>query len=206
MPRLTEEKWPAAARERFSKPDEDWAWLNSWLIEDEGLGKIKFWAREFLKKNAPVMTGAAAPWTEAKREVIEEGLSRGQLLVVDWLDELRASSRPVVVTDNACVELIKGGIYEGRQDPRLERPATLRILAERRGWFAGKERVSIGLGKLKARLIATKPELLALTPEQLRKLHHAREIDFIDDPSFAAHPRAEPRNSESDEEKSEGPF
>ena len=189
VPRLTEEKWPVAAQQkRFSKPEEYWAWFNSWLTEDEGLGKIKFWAREFLEKEAPVMAGAAAPPTEAKQEVVEASYSEGMLAVADWLDHLMAETRkegakPVVVTDHACRELIKARLYDGRQSDKLEKPATLCKLAKARGWFVSKtakDRKFIAARGRAARYIASSPDLLARTPEELT----AAGVRFIDDDPF----------------------
>jgi len=179
VPRLTEVKRAA----------EYWASFNSWLTEDEGLGKIKYWTQEFLKVNAPVMTGADAPWTEAKNEVIKEGYSQGMLLVADWLEGLKAAEtenankenreprRHIVVTDETCRDLIKFKLHDGRHNDRLESPATIRRVATAAGWFVGKERVRVAQGELQTRLIANDPQWLEVTPAKLRE---NKEVWFLD--------------------------
>jgi hypothetical protein len=177
VPRLAETKWPASAHNRFKRAADYWAWFNAWLVEDEGLGKILHWAHEWLKQNEPALTDA--PWSEHKKEVVEEGYSDGMQLVADWLDSLKVDGKKVVVTDNACVDLIKNRLHEGRHNSRLEKPSTVRRVAVARGWTVGGQRVSVAVGRLKAKLLATDAALLGHTPDALRKMEG---VEFIDQP------------------------
>lgn len=154
VPKVTEEK---------SSP-EYWAKFNKWLSDDGGLGIIKWWAEDFLKKESGVLRGESAPSSKAKEEVIEEGYSPGMALVARAFDKvseqlkLTAKDRAhgvngnqyrlsvvdekVMILDTDLVELIRQKIHDGRTSDRLERPMTLRKIAKQKGWFISEARVS----------------------------------------------------------------
>ena len=48
-----------------------------------------------------------------------------------------------MVLDSDLVRAIRDTVYEGRQNDRLERPATLRKLAKAKGWFVAEERCQL---------------------------------------------------------------
>ena len=149
---------------------EYWIALNQWL-RDEGLPIIAAWARDFVDKEGHVVTGAHAPWSPAKQEMIEEGMSPGERLVADTLDHLReeAHGGHYIIVDIDFVELIKDHIHGGRHSDKLERPRTVRKVAKARGWFINPTRVKVKdwdvLGG--PRLICSSPELAQKTPGQL---------------------------------------
>jgi len=134
VPKVTEQK---------VKPSY-WISFNEWLNDRRGLRIIKWYANEWLKTNPSVMRGDNSPWSEAKREVIEEGFSPGMTLVSEILDRIaeEAGDRPVVIIDLDLIRLIREIIYEGRQNvDRLERPATIRKIAKLKKWHIGKEKI-----------------------------------------------------------------
>lgn len=135
VPRVTEDKMPLAY----------WQALHRWLEEENGLGKIMHWAREWVAQNGHVLKGASAPWTTVKQQVIEETMSQGMLLVSNILDRIKVqcNGELVFVTDCQLVQLIKDRIYEGRTTERLEKPLTIRKLARGKGWHIGEKATQI---------------------------------------------------------------
>ncbi len=163
VPRITEEQ----------QGIEYWLDLNEWLEKRNGLEIILAWANEWLLDARPVMPGANAPDSAAKREMIEESMSPGMVLVADLLDrwKLENEGKPgVFTTDIALVNYIKNALYNGKHNDRLERPGTIRKLAKTRGWFIGTERSPIFTehGE-RARILATKEALSKRHPEALRE-------------------------------------
>jgi len=156
VPRIVESKRPTAY----------WTQLNTWLEMEGGLGIIKHWAKDWLTKNEPVKTGDAAPNSTLKRDVIEEGLSSGQELVLrtlnyvkeqltdindgknnalkdEWEHKKYLYNGNVVILDKTLIELIKNQIYQGRQSEYLERPQTVRRIAKMAGWTPGSKRAKV---------------------------------------------------------------
>jgi len=178
IPHVTEKK----------KPGEFWTRLHEWIEEDNGLGKIKNWSDEFCKKNGYVRTGDAAPWSVIKKQVIEETMSQGMLLVSNLLDAIKelTNGEEVFVTDIQLVQYIKDRLYEGRMSQYLEKPLTLRKLARSKGWFINENVTqdrAFGAVGYKARLLFSRPEGLRRKPEELlaegRKPFNLNEIDQI---------------------------
>lgn len=176
VPKITEEKIGAPY----------WIELNEWLIEHGGLGIIRWWAHEWLKKNAPVARGDAAPWSTAKHEVIEEGYSPGMILVSRVLDYLKAhilqdqtEGKAVFLLDVDLVQVIKDYVYEGRPNDRLERPATIRKVARASGWEVGEIRGQVGswgTSAMGARIISLDPEVAKMVPSELAKLGRPLDV------------------------------
>lgn len=167
IPKLTEEK----------RTYEYWDGLNDWLTQDGGLEKIKWWAEDFLKKNKPVMSGEEAPWTVVKQEVIEEGMSPGQLLISGIMAELKEEAdligKPILVIDTDLQEVIKQKIYEGRHTDRLEKPLTLRKIAKGLGWGVCEVRVCVkewGITTGGPRLLVSSKSMANKSPGQLAEL------------------------------------
>lgn len=137
VPRITDNKQDAGY----------WRGFNEWLNNAGGLGIIKWWAEEWLNENRAVQKGDSAPYSTLKKEVVEEGMSAGQLLVAGFLEEMmlqaNESGSPVIFTDAGLVELIKDVIYEGRINDRLEKPLTVRKIAKSQGWTVSKKRAFV---------------------------------------------------------------
>ena len=178
VPKVTEEK----------KSAEYWIALNNWLEEKGGLGIVKWWAEEFLKKESPVLKGDDAPWSVLKRQVIEEGYSPGQLLVSNFLERLSEEMKEkkfcervcgvnekkknggVILLDTSLVQLIKDTMYEGRHNDRLEKPITIRKIAKSKGWFISDGKCNVdkwGTKGSSARLICSTAELSRRLPVEL---------------------------------------
>src|SRR4029453_7184921 len=104
--------------------------------------------------------------------MIEEGMSPGERLVADMLDQIKeeADSADLIVLDADLVELIKDRIHAGRHSDKLEKPSTVRKVAKSRGWFINRTRVKVkkwGAVSGGPRLICSTPELAEKTPGQL---------------------------------------
>lgn len=179
------------------KPMEYWKDFNEWLTRRGGLGIIRSWAEAFVKKNRPVMPGDHAPWSTLKKEVIEESFSPGMALVASVLDRVtfildekaeddakerekirdswKASnhlkSGGVIILDSDLVRLISEVLYDGRHNPMLERPLTVRKVAKAKTWHVGEEKVeklkSWGLVGRTARIITNVPKLLKVAAKEL---------------------------------------
>lgn len=122
-----------------------WDAFNKWLTERDGLGIIKHWCSEWIAMHAPVLAGASAPMTAAKRDMVEEAYSPGQELVAQFLRTAaeKFSGRHVIMLDGDLQRLIQDHIYEGRQNDRLERTSTIRKVAKSTGWHVGKDYVRL---------------------------------------------------------------
>lgn len=189
VPRVTEKK----------KPAEYWRDFNAWLLEDEGLGKIRYWAEQFIEQEGPVMAGAAAPWSPTKKEMIEESYSAGMKLtdkllrsvkqvlegedeasraiMAKWEEVGFAKDGVVILVDLDFIEQIKLTIYEGRHSDRLEKPLTIRKVAKGCGFHVMKERLPMrrwGSARFNGRIITNSLALaegkVADIPENLRPI------------------------------------
>jgi hypothetical protein len=142
-----------------------WTEFNNWLSNHSGLRIIKHWAKVFLQTHEPVIAGANAPWSQAKKEVIEEGYSPGMIFVNQFLEKAKEECPPdTFILDVDLVKLISDFVYEGRPSDRLEKPATIRKLAKSNGWMIGEKRTAVaewGLRKSMARIISMDASVVA---------------------------------------------
>jgi len=166
VPRTSEDKRPAAF----------WLKLNDWLTQEGGLQIVRWWLEEWLKDNEPVHWGADAPWTALKRQMVEEGYSPGQTLVMNKLEEIKEAvgkgelPTDVFVLDSSLVGMIREQLYDGRHSEFLERPATIRALAKTLGWHVGEARCQIktwGPQAVGAKIIALDPGVASANPGSL---------------------------------------
>lgn len=166
VPRLTEEKAPQGY----------WDTFNRWLTYEGGLGIILGWAHDWLREHSAVERGAIAPWSALKKTIVEEGYSPGQALVARVLEEIARRvevgelPEDTFVLDHDLVELIKSELYEGRQNERLERPATVRGVAKGLGWHVGETRAQVrdwGPGSIGGRVLALRAEVARTAPGDL---------------------------------------
>lgn len=162
------------------KPKNYWKQLYKWLNEEGGYGIVKWWAGQFLQTNEPVVPGEPAPWTKRKQDVIEEGYSQGQQLVLNFIryckergpDDawLAQRSRPerlngagqivgAMVYDVDLVEMIKEQVHQGRQSDYLERPLTVRKVAKAEGCYVHPENFAYK-NTTHARLVVISPALI----------------------------------------------
>jgi hypothetical protein len=76
----TDRRWlvPAVTT---AKQSEDY-WINFYrYLNDQGERKVMHWARKFAEAERLVSTSAEAPWTDAKRDLIEEQYSPGKKMI-----------------------------------------------------------------------------------------------------------------------------
>lgn len=180
VPKVTEEK----------KSPEYWTRLNTWLTDEGGLGIVRQWATDFVKKHGAVTDSADAPWTSQKKEVVEEGYSPGQVVVSNFLRRVEEEAKDpawveahcrapwatsyeasgVLVLDRDLVSLIRSAIHEGRHSDRLEKPLTVRKIAKSRGWSVVEGRAAIerwGTMGTATRLLVTEKTLSGASPAVL---------------------------------------
>ncbi len=162
IPKVTEKK----------KDESYWIQFNNWLTEEGGLGIIMHWAKEFLKTNKPVGRAEDAPWTAAKLVVIEAGDSPGMEMVANVLNSIKSQSEHegdefyrTVMMDADLVGLIKDNIDRSSGN-YLERPATIRTVAKRCGWFISEEKTRFRDGT-QGRLICSDADDAKRPPHEL---------------------------------------
>lgn len=154
---MDDRRWLVPKLTEIKKPSSYWEEFNGWLL-DGGLEAVWWWAKQFVEKYGPVLRGEAAPWTAAKKEVVEDGYSPGMELIGNLLDMVKdkiaddkfrdrlvkanmLKDDRLVIVDKDLVEYIKFKLYDGRTGERLEKPATLRKVAKGRGWHVSNDRV-----------------------------------------------------------------
>lgn len=161
VPKVTEEK----------KPPKFWKELNGWLENEKGLEIIYQYFIDYVKKNGSVAKGEDAPWTNVKQEVIEEGMSPGQLLVADVLDALKEKGK-IYVTDYDLQDFIRNRLHEGRNSQTIEKPLTIRKIAKSKGWYIGDRRYNQLVGKtpVQGRVIAPTRDIATMPIEEMEKI------------------------------------
>ena len=119
------------------RSDAYWEKFHNWLEKKGGLGKIMYWAEEFLKENKPVSKGAHAPSTGFKKEVIEETLGTDMTLVLNAIKGItqQYGNNTVLVSDQSLVDLVRNYNYDGRRDKKILSPLVIRKLMKDNGWL-----------------------------------------------------------------------
>ena len=87
----------------------------------------------------------------------------------------------VFMLDVDLVEGVKQMIYDGRHSSFLERPGTIRKVAESCGWHVGQARIRVDEWNprgARAQLIASTPELAAMT--RLDQANGLRKLDVVE--------------------------
>ncbi len=167
VPRVTESLKPIAY----------WKALNEWLRRG-GLSHINQWAIDYCEKNGPVKEGEHAPLTARKVDVIEEGYSPGTKLVRDYLMTIEHEAKEknnleVWTTDALLQDHIRIELHNGRYVDYLERPLTIRKIAEALGWHCGEKNggaKAIELAPYKHRVISLSPTIAMTAPNKLAEL------------------------------------
>lgn len=123
-----------------------WSELNHWLVKG-GLRKIKHWSdQQSLDPEKVVMRGETAPMTEAKREVIQEGYSEAMRLAYRVLSHIKEeayeSGKVMVVLDTELIRLAKEVVYKDRYSQFMERPLTMRKVAQAAGFHVGDHKIT----------------------------------------------------------------
>jgi hypothetical protein len=181
---VDDRRWfvPKVTEEKLGKPF--WIKFNHWLRSQGGLSIVKGWAIDFLAENQDhvVMRGENAPWSQAKRMVVEDGWSPGMKLVAEWLANLKEefADRPVILLDKELVRMIQEVMYQGRADGKIERENTIRKVAKACGWHVHEERLEArSWGRLPcrhARVIVNDPRLVEMSLNWLTAEHEPYDI------------------------------
>ena len=101
-----------------TQPRQYWLEFYNWLSKDNGHGKIKQWAFDFIEKHGHVNCGDHAPLNEFKKQVIEETLSADMSLVLDILKNAKQKypGQTIIIKDRDLIEAISCINYDGRKD------------------------------------------------------------------------------------------
>lgn len=171
IPKVTEKK----------RDHEYWKAFYDWLATG-GLGIIKQWAADFIERHGAVAPGQWAPFTQAKKAMIEESYSKGMLVAKWLLEEMKQIGHDTgtepFTTDVLLIDEIRNRAYEGRDVPYLEKPLTVRKIAKGLGLAVGedRERVFSRRGEL-GRVLALSDTTLTTTQKEMRK-NGQKPFDF----------------------------
>jgi hypothetical protein len=179
VPKVTSQKQPVSY----------WINLNEWLVNRGGLGIIKHWCEERAKDPAMiVLKGEDAPMTDAKTEVITEGFSDAMRLAYNTLSMIKREAdqedRVALVLDTELVRMAKELIYQGRQASYIEKPRTMRKVAESAGYKVSEAKIQNrdwgGAHAFNARVLIAGRESEVLASGNLERLYNAgRPIDLV---------------------------
>jgi len=95
-----------------------------WLSAD-GLGKIAGWARQYVAERGAVRAGEHAPMTTRKRDVIEAGMSEGQVIANGLATELANFPEKVIISVREAREWIASWRSLNVNDHRMEKQHTI---------------------------------------------------------------------------------
>jgi len=152
------------------EPHEYWVRLHRWIDTQNGLRVIIHWAHEFLKENDPVFEGVHSPMTEAKREIIDDGFSPANLIVRRVIDDLNNLGKDWWILDTDLVKIVKQELYGGSHNQMLEKPLTLRKMAEKLEVVVGKKNngcTQIKLPAATSRVLSNSRQIASTTPAKL---------------------------------------
>jgi hypothetical protein len=196
----SDRRWFVPTVSEKKQGHEYWKTLHDWLELEDGYRKVKQWAKDHVINHGYTESGSEAPWTPSKTSMIEESDSVGMDMIRTHVKWARVTSEmngngeaettampevvrfiqaaragiPIIMWDIDGVRAIKSVIYEGRFAPdRMERPLTIRKIAEQEGLHVGKMRLTKpGSGYshlLGARAISTSKEVAAMDPNDITK-------------------------------------
>jgi hypothetical protein len=166
-------RWLVPQINSNQSPDKYWRKFYRWLDHENGLGKVKQWAFDFTKENGHVLAGQHAPMSEFKTQVVEESLGNDMAFVLSVLKGLKKEGdKPMIVSDQDVIDLLRNENYDGKKDKRLLKPLTVRKLAKDNGWFTVKGQTNYmpewGVKMRKTRFITNCPKLAGLTIENIK--------------------------------------
>lgn len=170
---MDDRRWLVPKVSERKKSSEYWDRLNAWLTFEGGLAAIRWWADRFVAEHGPVNRGEPAPWSENKREIVEEGYSPGQAWASSVLSDLRgrieAGELPQdsFLFDATLVESVKTNVHEGKASEFLERPSTLCIVAKSEGFHVGEVGSKVAKWPKRARVISLDAATAATSPADL---------------------------------------
>jgi hypothetical protein len=187
---MDDRRWFVPKLSEKKKPSSYWKKFNLWLNEEGGLAKIMAWAKTYTDEVGEVQRGDAAPWSELKKDIVEEGYSDGMALVAKTLDRLRGiingedgdarkklesmnqlRGDEMILIDEDFRQLIKDKLYDGRANDHIERPLTIRKVAKSRQWYVCENRIqtatTIRKSAVGSRIICSTLDLSRRSPAEL---------------------------------------
>lgn len=170
---MDDRRWLVPKVSEKKQSDGYWDRFNGWLTFGGGLGIIRGWADRFVAEHGPVNRGEPAPWSENKREIVEEGYSPGQAQASQDLGSFRARVEAgdlpanAFIFDTQLVESVKMNVYEGRSSEFLEKPSTLRTIAKSEGFYVGDLGSQVAKWPKRARVISLDRETADTSPAEL---------------------------------------
>ena len=177
---LDDRRWLIPKVAEVKQSPEYWEAFNIWLQEHGGLGIIRQWAIDFVQDPKNVVDrGSPAPATAAKKAIVEEGYSPGQMIVSRCLSRIKERIEEgelpdtTFVLDSGLVTLIKNQLYEGRHNDHLERPLTVRNVGKALGWSIGDKQCQVkawGASATGAKIMTLNPDIALKTPGELSSL------------------------------------
>jgi hypothetical protein len=186
---LDDRRWLVPKVTLQKKPSTYWIKLNDWLANKGGLGIIKHWCEEQVKDPAMiVLKGEDAPITNAKTEVITEGFTDAMRLAYDVLcmlkEEADQRDQVSIVLDTELVRMAKELVYQGRANSYLEKPRTMRKVAESAGYKAFDGQINNrgwgGPHAVNARILIAGRESEILIQGSLERVYGAgRPVDLL---------------------------
>lgn len=183
---MDDRRWFVPSVSEQKRDPAEWTRLHKWLDEEGGHAKIKHWMQEWLTANGgPVSRGAPPPNSQAKREVIEEGYSQGQQMVVQVLSDLteRFPNTKLIVTDAGLRKMISERVHGGRPTDKLESLATIRKVAKGEGWHTVKQRVKLAGWRAPDAVtmaLTNDTDLVGWTIADLMAAHNEGAVRFVD--------------------------
>lgn len=158
------------------RPVSYWKKFYHWLEKEDGLGRIKQWAFDFLEENKPVLKGTHAPMSEFKQEVVEESLGADMAFILGCLKTIKNKfgDDPFIVTDQSLIQYLRDENYEGRKDKKLLKQLTVRKLAKDNGLFEIKGSTNYmpewGVKMKMTRLLTNCPKLAKLDINNVKNM------------------------------------
>ena len=87
---------------------------------------IRWWAEDFLTKNDPVKTGAHAPASKMKADMVDELRSDGERIAYDLGSIAKEKETKIVLAVEDVRDLVVNRRKLDRSDPRMKSSLTLR--------------------------------------------------------------------------------
>lgn len=151
-----------------------WTTFYHWLSDENGLGIIIHWAKEFLETHLPVKAGEPAPWSTTKMTVVEEGYTMGIQLVTNILEAIKqsvdngnADFDRCIILDTDLVGLIHDNIPE-REISYSDKQAAVRKAARGVGWYTQSDKTQL-IDNTRGKLICLNIEDAGRKPKDLFK-------------------------------------
>jgi hypothetical protein len=172
---MDDRRWLVPLVSENKRHPDEWARLHAWLKDEGGYGKIKFWMETWLRQHGAVERGVDAPFTASKQDVVREGYGPGGALVKTFLDRLKEESdgQRIVIPDLDLQRMVRDHAYEGRQNDKMEKPATLRKIAKGEGWFVSPNPVRSVTWAVnrnaRAYVITNDPAVAAMSPDEVTR-------------------------------------